>query len=239
MGGTDDNVKSNEKPCHDVSLSDFYMGETEVTQALWQAVMGNTISNQRDKAKSAYPSMNFPMRGMGDDYPMYYVSWEECQKFVTALNEKVREQLPKGWQFALPTESQWEYAARGGKQGGSYYKYSGSEKIDEVAWYGDNSGKQAHPVKKKKANELGLYDMSGNVWEWCQDWYGAYGNSFQSDPVGPASGRSCVLRGGSWRYGSDYCRVSNRGDSGDSLHGISSPGFRISYYGFRLSLVRK
>ena len=215
-----------EKPAHSVTVSDFYMGETEVTQALWQAVMGSN-----------------PSRIKGDNLPMDDVSWNDCQKFIVKLNAQT------GKTFRLPTEAEWEYAARGGNKSGGY-KYSGSDNIEEVAWYWRNSGKkymkgrremfwqkwksmkknncQAHPVRQKKANELGLYDMSGNVDEWCSDWYGYYGGSSQTNPVGPSSGSDRVLRGGSWDDLVTECRVSYRGSAGPVFYG----------FGFRLSLAR-
>lgn len=212
--------ESDEKPAHSVTLSDYYIGETEVTQALWKAVMGTTARQQRDKANTSWP-----MRGEGDNYPMYYISWEECQEFVTRLNRMT------GRTFRLPTEAEWEYAARGGKKSRGY-KYSGSNSIGSVAWYDDNSGSSTHPVGQKQANELGIYDMTGNVWEWCSDWYGSdyYGSSLQNNPKGPSSGSNRVLRGGSWFSDARNCRVSNRD--------INAPSYRINFYGFRLVLSR-
>ena len=154
---------------------------------------------------------------------MENVSWNDVQEFVAKLNELT------GRKYTLPTEAQWEYAARGGvkTQG---YKYSGSNDIDEVAWYGEdwNTG-STHPVDTKKANELGIYDMSGNVWEWCQDWYGSYSSEAQTNPVGSETGSARVLRGGSWLYGARYCRVSSRY--------YRDPSYRETRYGFRLVLL--
>ena len=215
---------SDENPSHQVSLGDFWIGETEVTQALWESVMGTTVMEQRDKADPSWP-----MSGEGASYPMYYVSWNEAVEFCNKLNEKLRSQLPSGCRFALPTEAQWEYAARGGNKS-RHYKYAGSNSIGEVAWYTDNSSSATHPVKSKVANELGLYDMSGNVYEWCEDWYGNYSSSALSGPKGPSSGSARVLRGGSWYYDAGRCRVSYR-DHGD-------PDYR-HIGGFRLSLVRQ
>ena len=219
----DDNADNDERPTHSVTISDFYLGETEVTQALWQAVMGTTIQQQRDKANTSWP-----MRGVGNDYPMYYITWNDCQEFITKLNTMLSSQLG-GKRFALPTEAEWEYAARGGQKNKSYI-FSGSNNIENVAWYDDNSKIKSHPVAQKQANELGLYDMSGNVWEWCADWYknDYYSNSAQYDPTGPTSGSHRVLRGGSWRYHTGYCRVSHR------YH--SSPDYCISFLGLRLAL---
>ena len=213
MGGNDSDAYDDEKPVHDVTLSSFYMGETEVTQALWQAVMGDNPSHFK-----------------GDNLPVEQVSWNDCQDFIQKLNEQVSEQLPYGWHFALPTEAQWEYAARGGnrKEG---YKYSGSNTIGNVAWHRDNSGSSTHPVKTKAVNELGLYDMSGNVSEWCADWYGDYSSLEQTDPLGPSAGSMRVLRGCNWSIDASDFRVSSRG--------ISSPGYCNYYFGFRLALVRQ
>ncbi len=209
----------NEKPAHTVTLSDYYIGQTEVTQALWIAVMGTTVSQQRDKTDTSWP-----LRGDGDNYPMYYVSWEDCQTFVQKLNSLLSSQLG-GKRFALPTEAQWEYAARGGKKSNGY-KYSGSNTIGNVAWYTDNSGSNTHPVATKSPNELGLYDMTGNVFEWCKDWYGSYTSSSQSNPQGASSGSNRVNRGGSCSsiagFSGVLCRLSNM------------PTYRYNDLGFRL-----
>ena len=177
-----------EKPVHQVTLTnDYYMGKYEVTQALWQAVMGSN-----------------PSKFKGDDLPVEQVSWNDCQEFISKLNGFT------GKKFRLPTESEWEYAARGGKKSRGY-QYSGSSNISDVAWYYDgNSGSKTHPVGTKQANELGIYDMSGNVWEWCQDWYGSYVNSPQTNPIGANSGSYRVCRGGSWNIKAWHCRSSYR-----------------------------
>ena len=180
-----------EKPAHNVTLRNFFIGETEVTQALWQAVM---VSN--------------PSHFHGDNLPVENVDWKKCQKFIRKLNELCAEQL-NGKQFALPTEAEWEYAARGGKKS-HCYKYSGSNSINEVAWYSDISDRKTHIVGTKHANELGLYDMSGNVWEWCQDWYGNYSSGEQTNPTGLATGSGRVYRGGGCCINAKNCRVSNR-----------------------------
>ena len=220
MGATPEQQDPNddEKPTHQVILNYYYIGETEVTQALWTAVMGNTVRDQRDKE-----SKEWPMRGEGNDYPMYYISWEECQEFITKLNNLT------GRTFRLPTEAEWEFAARGGNKSKGY-QYSGSNNLDDVAWYWKNSGDsylsgtdadwdydrinnnncKTHPVKTKQPNELGIYDMSGNVWEWCQDWFGDYSSSSQTNPTGASSGYNRVFRGGSWSYGARDCRSAER-----------------------------
>jgi len=187
----------NEKPAHQVTLSSYSIGQTEVTQALWKAVMGSN-----------------PSIFTGDldlQRPVETVSWDDCQTFISKLNQLT------GKNFRLPTEAEWEYAARGGNRSQGY-KYAGSNNIDDVAWYYGNSyalGSSnpdygTHAVATKAPNELGLYDMSGNVLEWCQDWYGSYSSNTQTNPTGPASGSNRVNRGGSWNYHSRYCRVSSR-----------------------------
>ena len=161
--------------------------------------------------------------------PVECVSWNDCQTFVNKLNDLLAGQLPGGRRFRLSTEAEWEYAARGGNRSGST-QYSGSSSIDNVAWYDSNSGSTTHPVKGKSPNELGLYDMSGNVWEWCNDWYSSdyYSNSPRNNPQGPSSGSNRVLRGGSWYYGARGCRVAYR----DSY----SPGLSNNNNGLRLAL---
>ena len=176
-----------EKPVHQVTLTnDYYMGKYEVTQALWEAVMGSNPSHFK-----------------GDNLPVEKMSWNDCQEFISKLNNMT------GRKFRLPTEAEWEYAARGGKKSRSY-QYSGSSNISDVAWYDGNSGSKTHPVGTKQANELGIYDMSGNVYEWCLDWYGSYSSSSQTNPTGADSGSSRVFRGGSWYGNARYCRLSFR-----------------------------
>ena len=207
MGATSEqggDAVDDEKPSHSVTLSSYYMGETEVTQALWQAVMGSN-----------------PSYFKADSFPVEQVSWEDCQTFISRLNSLTCQQ------FHLPTEAQWEYAARGGTKSRGY-KYSGSNDIGSVAWYGDNSTSRTHPVKLKQANELGLYDMSGNVWEWCQDWYGSYSSGSQTNPTGASSGPYRVIRGGGWHSSARYCRVSYRY--------YDTPSGRYGNLGLRLAL---
>ena len=194
-----------EKPAHQVTLSSYNIGETEVTQALWKAVMGSN-----------------PSSVTGDlQRPVEQVSWHDCQTFISKLNQMT------GKNFRLPTEAEWEYAARGGKKSQGY-KYAGSNNIDDVAWYTSNSNNRHHPVATKAPNELGLYDMSGNVWEWCQDWYGSYTSDAQTNPTGPASGSDRVYRGGCWYNDAGRCRVSNRGSG--------TPSFTYGLIGLRLAL---
>ena len=189
MGATSEqgfDAYDSEKPVHQVTLSTYYIGETEVTQELWQAVMGEN-----------------PSRFKGNRRPVESVSWKDCQSFIEKLNKKT------GLQFRLPTEAEWEYAARGGNKSQGY-KYSGSNNLGDVAWYTDNSGLSTQDVKTKQANELGIYDMSGNVWEWCQDWYGSYSAGSQTNPTGASSGSLRVFRGGGWSIDARDCRVSFR-----------------------------
>ena len=200
-----DDCFSNEKPAHIVTLSDYYIGKYEVTQKLWTDIMGENPSH---------------FAGC-DQCPVESVSWEDIQEFLAKLNEKT------GKNFRLPTEAEWEYAARGGAQSG-YTRYSGSDEVGLVAWYSGNSGSQTHPVGGRKANELGLFDMSGNVWEWCQDWYGPYLPSPQTDPQGPGEGSNRVARGGSWNDAPQRCRAAYRD--------LSTPTFRSALVGFRLAL---
>ena len=194
-----------EKPTHNVTLSDYYIGKFEVTQELWQAVMGSNPSDFK-----------------GNNLPVEQVSWNDVQEFITKLNQKT------GANFRLPTEAEWEYAARGGNKSNSY-KYSGSNTIGNVAWYWDNSNSETHQVGTKSPNELGIYDMSGNVWEWCQDWYGDYSSGSQTNPIGSSSGSFRVLRGGSWNNRARLCRVS--------LRNYYFPDRGSYYFGFRLVLV--
>ena len=208
MGATSEQgsvAESDEKPVHSVTLSDYYIGETEVTQELWIAVMGNNPSHYSGNPKR----------------PVERVSWNDCQEFVKKLNQLT------GKNFRLPTEAEWEYAARGGKKSLGY-KYSGSDIAGVVARYEGNSGSKTHDVKTKQANELGIYDMSGNVWEWCQDWYGDYSSSSQTNPIGPSSGSDRVLRGGGWDSDARGCRVSYRNPY--------NPDYRYFSIGFRLVL---
>ena len=208
MGATPEmkNPDNDEKPTHRVTLTnDYYIGKYEVTQALWQMVMGNN-----------------PSEFKGDNLPVETVSWYDCQEFISKLNRIT------GKMFRLPTEAEWEYAARGGNKSRGY-QYSGSNNLSDVAWYGNNSGDETHAVGTKQPNELGIYDMSGNVDEWCQDWKGAYSSSSQVNPTGANSGSSRVIRGGSWDASAWGwgCRSSYRS--------CTLPGNR--YYGFGLRLV--
>ncbi len=177
-----------EKPVHRVTLTNnYYIGKYEVTQALWKIVMGSNPSDFK-----------------GDDLPVETVSWNDCQDFISKLNAMT------GKRFRLPTEAEWEYAARGGKKSRGY-QYSGSNTIGDVAWYAGNRSSMTHAVGTKQPNELGIYDMTGNVWEWCQDRSGSYSSSPQTNPIGAVSGAGRVYRGGSWGNSVGFCRTSYRG----------------------------
>lgn len=195
-------IPSNELPPHLVTLDDYLIGETEVTQDLWDTIMGNNPSQYRCK-----------------DLPVEHVSWYDVQQFIAKLNTLTNRE------FRLPTEAEWEYAASGGLKGNSYL-FSGSNNIQEVAWYGVTIG--TNHVKSKKPNELGLYDMSGNVWEWCSDCFGYYNGHSQHNPQGPQTGTFRVFRGGSWSNSAKYCRITNRN--------FKEPTSKDNSIGFRLAL---
>ncbi len=199
-----DDWHSDAVPVHRVTLSSYRIGKYEVTQDLWEAVMGSN-----------------PSYFKGARRPVEQISWDDCQTFINKLNELT------GQNFRLPTEAEWEFAARGGNSSRGY-KYSGSNSIDAVAWYEKNGGDQPHDVGTKSPNELGVYDMSGNVWEWCSEWYGEYSSASQTNPKGPVGGSHRVSRGGSWGYGARDCRVSRRD--------YYTPDSRGSSLGFRLCL---
>ncbi len=208
MGATPEqgsDVNDDEKPTHKVTLPSYYIGQTEVTQALWQAVMGTNPSNYK-----------------GSVLPVEMVSWDEAKIFISKLNELTGEY------FRLPTEAEWEFAARGGTMSKGYM-YSGSNDISEVAWFIDNSGDETHPVGKKMPNELGIYDMSGNVWEWCQDREGEYSTKNEYNPSGPSSGDWRIQRGGCYMNVVYSCRIARR--LGGMHDENMSPGV-----GFRLAL---
>lgn len=215
-GTVEDQAKlfTDELPVHEVILSDYYIGETEVTQALWEAVMGSN------------PSVH-----IGKNKPVDMVSWNDCQEFISRLNEKTK------MTFRLPTEAEWEYAARGGNKS-KKYRHSGGNVLDSVGWYVANSDRTTHDVATKQPNELGIYDMNGNVWEWCSDWFdkNSYKYWCKKNPKGAWFGDARVLRGGSWHGELMYCRIANRnsepptynsdniGTSGDS----GNLGFRLA-----------
>ena len=199
----DKEVEVGEATPHSVTLSDFHLCKYEVTQKLWTAVMGEN-----------------PSEFQGDDLPVENVSWGDCYDFISKLNELT------GKNYRLPTEAEWEYACRGGKHSKGYY-YSGSDDPDKVAWTEENSGEKTHPVGQKQPNELGLYDMNGNVWEWCNDFYDYYENCPQTNPVGPSEGMLRVSRGGSWIHNTSYCQPT--------LRNSAKAGFCINCNGLRLA----
>ena len=209
MGGADEEAFGSEKPVHRVTLSSFYLGKYPVTQSVWTEVMENNPSHFK-----------------GNQRPVETVSWEDAQKFIGKLNNMT------GKTYRLPSEAEWEYAARGGALlEGEGYLYAGSDKLKQVGWYDENSDGGIHEVGLKYPNELGLYDLSGNVWEWCQDqWHENYesapddGSAWEDRDAGP----SRVIRGGSWINFSRFCRVASR-------H-LYEPAYRSTYLGFRLAL---
>jgi formylglycine-generating enzyme required for sulfatase activity len=206
MGCTESECPNeNELPAHQVKLSGFYIAKYTVTQKEWKGLMGG----------------DNPSSFKGDDLPVEHVNWNDVQAYIQNLNAFT------GKNYRLPTEAEWEFVARGGNQSKGY-KYSGSNNINDVAWYTENSSAQTHPVGTKKPNELGVYDMSGNVSEWCNDWYSSYTSVSQTNPIGPAVGTSRVNRGASWAATEDKCKVAFRGSS--------NPLIKMPNLGFRLVL---
>ena len=200
-------VVEDETPTHNVLLSTFYIAETEVTQELWNAVMIDNPSSQTGSDRL--------------DFPVETVSWDDCQAFIDSLNAIT------GRKFSLPTEAQWEYAARGGIKKNDYF-FSGSDNATKVCWYSENS-LAPREVKGKEANKLGIYDMSGNVAEWCSDWYGPYYAAYQENPEGQATGTARVVRGGAWNSLEKECRNTARSSQ--------APEYKSSAIGFRLAMV--
>jgi hypothetical protein len=192
-----------ERPAHVVIVGDFLIGKYPVTQKQWERVMENN-----------------PSEFKGNDLPVESVSWNDAREFIKKLNAASNKR------YRLPTEAEWEYAARGGVKSEGQ-KYAGGGSVDEVAWYDENSGETTHPVGTKRPNELGIYDMSGNVWEWVADRYGEYSATEKTNPTGPASGSTRVNRGGAWDGDARYCRTANRSDNTpESLY--NSLGFRLA-----------
>jgi len=236
QGGTfsmGSNENENEKPIHSVTVSDFYIGKYEVTVGDFKEfVNASGYRTEAETGDGAYiyttkwekkSDVNWknPYFSQTDKDPVTCVSWNDAQAYIKWLNTKT------GKKYRLPTEAEWEYAARGGVSTSST-TYSGSNNIDEVAWYYKNSGSKTRPIGQKQANKFGIYDMSGNVWEWCSDWYGSYSSSSQTNPQGAAEGSYRVYRGGSWYYNASYCRVAYRNDY--------APVIRSFIIGFRLAL---
>jgi formylglycine-generating enzyme required for sulfatase activity len=210
MGDTFEDGRSDQRPVHEACVNDFYLGKYEVTQGQWKTVMGNNPSH---------------FKGCGDDCPVESVSWYDVQEFISRLKQR------SGKRYRLPTEAEWEYAARNGGKREKWAGTSSERDLGDYAWYDKNSGDQTHPVGQKKSNGLGLYDMAGNVWEWCEDWYAGlyYERSPKDNPGGPGSGRLKVLRGGSWDNYAGYSRAAYRF--------ALDPALRYYGYGFRLVLA--
>ncbi len=205
--GSDDYFDA-EKPIHSVTLPDFEIGKYPITQKLWREIMGNN-----------------PSQFKGDDLPVEKVSWDDCQEFLKKLNARF-----PGKDYRLPTEAEWEYAARGGQEGvKNGFAYAGSNNLDEVGWYDKNSGSKTHPVGQKAANAFGLYDMHGNVWEWCEDvWHDSYKSAPDDGSAWVKGGNQewRVLRGGSWNYNADNCRSAYRNNDLPAL-GYGNIGVRV------------
>jgi sulfatase modifying factor 1 len=216
--GSAESGPNDEKPVRQVKISrDYWMGTCEITQAQWRFLMGTD-----------------PSKFKGDDLPVEMVSWHEAAEFCRKLTDREREEgrLPDGYVYRLPTEAEWEYAARGGIKGQGF-KYPGSNDPEDVAWHYPGSADETHPVSTKRPNELGLYDMSGNVWEWCLDWYARdyYAKAPKTDPMNNNHGDKTyrVCRGGSWGLYPTHCRSANRGGG--------TPAGRFYSYGFRVVLA--
>jgi len=199
MGSNSSEAYSNEQPAHSVTLSPFYIGKTEVTQGQWRSVMASNPSYFAN----------------GDSYPVEKISWNEVKLFLIRLNQQT------GQNYRLPTEAEWEYAARGGTSGDRYGD------PDQIAWYNGNSGRSTHPVGQKQPNGYGLYDMLGNVQEWCSDWYELYSPLPQTNPQGPSTGSGNVLRGGSWNDDAREERASVR-KAFKPYHSYPFVGFRLA-----------
>ncbi|MCL1947654.1 MAG: formylglycine-generating enzyme family protein [Chitinivibrionia bacterium] len=195
--------ENDERPAHSVTISDFFIGKYETTQKLWTLVMSDN-----------------PSKFKGDDFPVESVSWNDISVFISVLNEVTEKN------YRLPTEAEWEFAARGANKS-QKYKYSGGNNLDNTGWFYNNSGGRTRQVGQKKPNELGIYDMSGNVWEWCNDRYGQYSGDAATNPTGADIGDTRVLRGGGWYHVAEFCRVASRSSN--------TPSFSLSYAGFRLA----
>ena len=210
MGDTFGDGYENEKPVHEVCVDDFYLGKNKVTQGQWQAVTGSNPSGFKE---------------CGNNCPVESVSWNDVQEFISRLNQR------SGKRFRLPTEAEWEYAARSGGKGEKWSGTSNEWELGQYAWYDGNSGNRTHPVGEKRPNGLGLYDMSGNVWEWCSDWYGEnyYQGSPRNNPEGPGSGQFRVLRGGSWYDDAGLVRAAVRSRGNPANRNAYDGGFRLGF----------
>ncbi|MDE6494318.1 MAG: formylglycine-generating enzyme family protein [Bacteroidales bacterium] len=220
MGATEEqgeDALDNEKPVRTVRLDSYYIGRFEITQGQWEKVMGSTVRDQW-----AVADIDFGISEEGDAFPMYYITWEEAVAFCEKLSELT------GRHYVLPTEAQWEYAARGGRKA-QPTKYSGSDILDEVGWYYTENTKRLQLVGGKSSNELGIYDMSGNVWEYCADYYDMYDPSQTDNPTGAETSPCRVSRGGSWADVASHCRVSYRA--------TPLPNFRLLNLGFRVAMI--
>ena len=240
MGSNDDG--DNAKPIHRVTVSSFYMGKYELTVGEFRKFINSTNYKTTAEQKGwsyiwtgskwdkqigltwEFDSFGFKRPSTQENQPVIHVSWDDATRYCQWLSSQT------GKLYRLPTEAEWEFAAKGGSKSNGY-TYSGSNEITNVAWINDNSNGQTHEVGQKQANELGIYDMTGNVWEWCSDWYDSnyYASSPAENPTSPATGSSRVIRGGGWGNSAQYCRVANRD--------FFAPGHRGSDVGFRLVLV--
>jgi formylglycine-generating enzyme required for sulfatase activity len=208
-----------EGPQHEVELTrGFWLGETPVTQSLWQAVMARNASLWQTLTGHT----SNPSKFQGGDRPVEQVSWDDCQQFLSRANGMLA-----GLEIRLPTEAEWEYACRAGTTGATWLGANSASALHRIAWYSENSGKQTQPVKQKEPNPWGLYDMLGNVWEWCSDYSAGYGSQRAVDPAGPATGTERVGRGGSWSDDAWYARAAGRS--------ADDPGYRYDNLGFRLA----
>ena len=237
MGNTrgDSEGYSNEKPVHTVNLTyDYWIGKYEVTFDDYDAFC--TATGRSKPSDYGWGRKSRPVINVSWNEAIEYCNWLSGKEgYAKAYdsggnlldrNSNKTTYIKKVEGYRLPTEAEWEYAARGGQKAKGY-KYSGSDTLSEVGWYKDNAGSKTQEIGKKKANELGIFDMSGNVWEWCYDWYGGYSAEGQLNPIGPGSGSYRLIRGGGWYYSAHYCRVAFRN--------YSDPSTTHSYLGFRLA----